>query len=58
MPLTPKGRKIMRNMKEKYGEAEGENVFYASRNAGKIKGVDPKSSPRRKALHHIVRRGT
>lgn len=43
MPLTPKGRKIMSNMKSEYGDKEGESVFYASRNAGKIKGVDPES---------------
>jgi hypothetical protein len=40
MPLTSKGRKIMSAMKENYGEEKGEGVFYASKNAGKIKGVD------------------
>lgn len=39
-PLTDKGSKIMRSMKEKYGEEKGERVFYASRNKGNIKGVD------------------
>lgn len=39
MPLTKKGRKIMSEMKDKYGEEKGESVFYASANAGKIKGV-------------------
>jgi len=43
MPLTSKGRKIMSAMKEQYGAKKGERVFYASRNAGKIKGVDPES---------------
>jgi hypothetical protein len=40
MPLTEKGREIMRAMKEQYGEEQGERVFYASKNAGKISGVD------------------
>lgn len=40
MPLTEKGRKIMRNMKEEYGEEKGEEVFYASKNKGTITGVD------------------
>ena len=48
MPLTKKGNKIMRNMKSEYGEKKGESVFYASRNKGTIKGVDPKSKKRGK----------
>lgn len=40
MPLTSKGEKIMGNMQKEYGEKEGKKVFYASRNAGTIKGVD------------------
>ena len=40
MPLTKKGKKIMRSMKEQYGPKEGEAVFYASRNKGSIKGVE------------------
>lgn len=40
MPLTSKGRKILAAMKEKYGEKRGEEVFYASKNAGTIEGVD------------------
>ena len=40
MPLTPKGKEIMSAMKKEYGAKKGESVFYASRNAGKIKGVD------------------
>lgn len=39
-PLTAKGSKIMGAMKSQYGDKKGESVFYASRNAGKIKGVD------------------
>lgn len=40
MPLTPKGKKIMKSMKKEYGAKKGERVFYASRNKGKIKGVE------------------
>jgi len=40
MPLTKKGSKIMGAMKDQYGEKKGEQVFYASKNAGKIKGVE------------------
>lgn len=40
MPLTKKGSKIMSSMKDTYGEKKAEQVFYASKNAGKIKGVD------------------
>lgn len=40
MPLTRKGNKIMRNMKDEYGAKKGESVFYASANKGKLKGVE------------------
>ena len=43
MPLTNKGRKIMNNMQRTYGGKKGEQVFYATRNAGKIKGVEEKA---------------
>jgi len=39
MPLTDKGRKVMAAMKKEYGDKKGEEVFYASSNAGKITGV-------------------
>lgn len=39
-PLTTKGREIMQNMKNKYGEEKGERVFYASENKGTISGVE------------------
>ena len=42
MPLTDKGKKIMKSMKKQYGKKKGEAVFYASKNKGKIKGVDKK----------------
>ena len=40
MPLTPKGKKIEAAMKKEYGDKKGEQVFYATKNAGKIKGVE------------------
>lgn len=40
VPLTKKGRKIMRSMQRTYGPKKGKRVFYASRNKGRIKGVD------------------
>jgi hypothetical protein len=40
MPLTKKGNKIMGAMKQQYGAKKAKQVFYASRNAGRIKGVD------------------
>lgn len=40
MPLNKKGKKIMRAMKKKYGSSKGERVFYATKNKGKIKGVE------------------
>ncbi len=39
MPLTKKGTKIMEAMKKEYGTKKAERVFFASANAGKIKGV-------------------
>ena len=43
MPLNKKGKKIMASMKSQYGPKEGESVFYASKNKGKIKGVERKA---------------
>lgn len=40
MPLTEKGEKIKGAMKKQYGPEKGEKVFYASKNKGKITGVD------------------
>jgi hypothetical protein len=44
MPLTAKGNKIMNSMRQEYGAKKGTSVFYASRNKGTIKDVDPESS--------------
>lgn len=42
-PLTKKGQKILAAMKKAYGEEKGEQIFYATRNKGKISGVDKKT---------------
>jgi hypothetical protein len=44
-PLTSKGNKIMSAMTKQYGPEKGKQVFYASRNAGKISGVDAEYPP-------------
>jgi len=48
VPLTPKGRKILAEMKREYGPKRGEQVFYASKNAGRITGVEKR--PARRAI--------
>jgi len=40
MPLTSKGRKILRQMEKEYGIEKGKAVFYAARNKGRITDVD------------------
>ena len=54
MPLTTKGKKIKQAMMRPgseggYGKEKGEQVFYASKNAGKIKGVE-KAKKKKKGL--------
>jgi hypothetical protein len=39
MPLNKKGKKIKSAMEKTYGKKKGKSVFYASENAGTIKGV-------------------
>tara|TARA_E500000178_G_C16759495_1_gene634110 strand:+ start:270 stop:623 length:354 start_codon:yes stop_codon:yes gene_type:complete len=43
MPLTDKGKNIMSSMQRTYGGKKGEQVFYATRNAGKITDVEAKA---------------
>ena len=43
MPLTNKGEKIMKSMQRTYGGKKGEQVFYATANAGKIRDVEEKA---------------
>lgn len=40
MPLTKKGKKVMSAMVKEYGPKKGKSVFYATKNAGKLHGVD------------------
>jgi hypothetical protein len=39
MPLTKKGKKILRNMMKTYGKKKGKSVFYASESSEKIRGI-------------------
>jgi hypothetical protein len=39
MPLTRKGTKIKTAMSKTYGKKKGAQVFYASANKGRVKGV-------------------
>ena len=54
MPLTPKGRKILRHMQEEYGPEKGRAVFYASINKGRLKGVE--AAIRRRDLRETPRK--
>ena len=44
MPLTAKGKKIKKAMREQYGPERGDRVFYAAENKGSIEGVAKKSA--------------
>ena len=39
MPLSKKGKKILRKMRKTYGAKKGTKVFYASQRKGVIKGT-------------------
>jgi hypothetical protein len=57
MPLTAKGEKIRRAMHAQYGAKKGESVFYASINAGRIKGAEKTGQSPNPSTHtptHIV----
>jgi hypothetical protein len=53
VPLSDKGKKILAAMKSEYGGKKGESVFYASINAGKVKGAEKL----RKAGRHVRKKG-
>jgi hypothetical protein len=53
VPLTKKGSKIKAAMQKQYGAEKGESVFYASKNAGKITGVEDKA--RHSAVKHMAK---
>jgi hypothetical protein len=40
VPLSKKGKKILKSMKKQYGKKKGKSVFYASANKGTIKGIE------------------
>lgn len=42
MPLTKKGKRVKRAMRKTYGKKRGDRVYYASQNAGRIKGTHRK----------------
>jgi hypothetical protein len=50
MPLSNKGKKILKNMKKTYSGQPGkaEQVFYASANKGTISGVEKKAPKKKK----------
>lgn len=48
MLKTKKGKTIMKAMKKEYGAKKGTKVFFASANKGTIKGVEKKSSKKKK----------
>ena len=47
MPLTKKGKAIMKSMVETYGPKKAKEVLYASANKGRIKGIDYKRTARK-----------
>ena len=40
MPLSAKGRKILRAMQREYGTVKGKSVFYAAINKGVVVGAE------------------
>jgi len=42
MPLTKKGKKVIKALKKTYGAKKGTSVFYAMKNKKKLKGVEKK----------------
>ena len=52
MPLTDKGKKIMSSMENEYGKKKAEQVFYASKNSGTIKGVEGRAKRQEKYIRN------
>lgn len=48
MPLTGKGKKILKEMVKEYGPKKGKSVFYASINKGKVRGAEGKKGAKKK----------
>lgn len=48
MPLTKKGKKILKNMEKTYSKKKAKQVFYAMINEGKLTGVEGKKKRKKK----------
>ena len=48
MPLTKQGTRVLAKLVTEYGPEKAKQVFYSMINAGKLKGMEGKSLPRRK----------
>jgi hypothetical protein len=55
MPLTAKGEKILKNLKEEYGPEKGESVLYAGENSGRFTGIHDRARLHR-ALDRLLDR--
>ena len=42
MPLSDKGREILKNLRSEYGKKKGESVMYAMKNKGELTGIEKK----------------
>lgn len=47
MPLTKKGETVKAAMKKQYGAKKGEQIFYATENKGKVKGLTKKTGKKK-----------
>jgi len=48
VPLTSSGLKTLGSMAKTYGKEKAKKVFYASINAGKLKGMEKPKKPKKK----------
>lgn len=48
MPLTSTGLKTLGSMAKTYGKKKAKEVFYASINSGKLKGMEKKTTTKKK----------
>lgn len=53
--MTAKGEEIKKAMEKEYGAKKGESVFWASKNVGKISGVDRADCPVRRYFDAVNR---
>jgi hypothetical protein len=49
MPLTTKGKKVLKSMRKTYGSKKAENVFYAMINSGKLTGAEAKPKKKKRS---------